>query len=412
MRHFRLSSGRMLSLLGASILCCSSAGNALAGHQNTAKPPSKPGSALKQITLFTRKGKASPPTQEAKPKTQIGDLTISGATKTEGDTTGAAHLTGPDTEVEIPDKASKSVLFVHADDIRVSRVGKSPYGLITLDRNVRYRLVQKTDSGERSLEGTAGHAEVRRTTKRLELTGGVRAKLTDAARFKGTASLRTGSLQVETDAQPNRFHLDGAAANNDIQFTPLQSPPPKTDGKPAAPTPLGTIHIYGFRSGDLQFGEAIHLQGASTACEFASPDEKTSWRLQGEQFEGEFVPKTSDLQRATVTDNVRFHLTQPAADKKLQTTVDGTASRASYVRSEAGQETLVHGPLHIGFIDPLHLDGPGIVTAEKSATLALKKSGGSFTYSLDDPLHTGKMQFTLKPFEEATSKPATPTVPK
>jgi hypothetical protein len=410
MRRFRLPMGHLLLLLGAGVLCYSGTTQAYAGQQSKTLSAVKIGSAVQQVALVARKGKAAPPPPL---KTQIGDLTISGQTKMEQSfTTGALHLIGTETEIEVPDKTGKSILYVHADDIQASRVGKTEFGLITLDHNVRYRLVQQADSGERILEGTAGHAEVRRTAKRMDFTGGVRTKLTDAARFSGPANLRTGSLTVKTDTPSYRFNLEGAAANNDLRFTPLQAAPPKADGKPAPLAPVGAVHIYGFRSGDLQFGEAIHLEGADTTCEFVSPDTKTAWRLQGEQFEGVFVPKTSDLQRATVTDNIKFHLTQPAADKKAQTVVDGTASRASYVRTKTEQETVMHGPLNVQFFDPQRLEEPGLLTAEASATLNLKKSGESLSYSLDDPNHSAKIHFIPKSIDADEAKPKAPPVPK
>lgn len=414
MRPLSLPSGRLLSWLGATILCCLGSQQAHAGRQNRPQPLSPRGSRPQQVALGARQRPAAPPAPAEIQKLQVGDLTIRGATKSEGVlATGALRWIGANTEIEVPDKASKSVMVVHADDIQASRVGKSEYGLITLSGNVRYRVVQQSSEGERVLEGTAGHAEVRRTAKRMEFTGGVRAKLTDAAHFSGPAILRTGSLIVAMDKQPYRFNLQGSAAENDIRFTPLQSAPPKTTGgKAVAPAPLGGIHIYAFRSGDLQFGEAIHLRGAGTTCEFASPDEKTVWRLQGEQFEGEFVPGTSDLQRATVTQNVRFHVTQPSTDKKTKTTADGKAPQASYVRTEAGQEMIVHGPFTINFTDPEHLEEPMLLTAEQSSTLSVKKSGDSLSYSLDDPNHTQKFHIVPKPFEANEPSPAALPIPK
>ena len=416
MRYFRLSSGRMLSGLGAAALCCSGTHVARAGQQNKLRPDSRqPG--LKQIAVVSGK-RTVPPTEHL--KQQFGDITFVDADKWNVDLgKGTTHWVGAHTEIEVPDKASKSVLYVHADDILGSRVGKMNIGLIVLSGNVRYRLVQKSDAGDRVLEGTAGHAELRRATKLMEFTGGVHTKLTDAEQFRGPATLRTGSLTVAMETKPFRYSLEGVAANNDIQFTPQQAaasktdskPASKADGKPAPPTPLGTFHAYGFRSGDLQIGEAIHLQGAGTTCEFASPDEKTAWRLQGEQLEGEFVPKKSEIQRATVTQNVRYHVSQPSKDKKTQTTVDGTAPQASYVRTQAGQETVVHGPLTMNLDDLQHLAKPAVMTAGQRALLTVKKSGESLSWELIDPDHTQTLQFEPKPFDLEETKPAAPPKP-
>ncbi len=412
MNDFRLPSGRLL-LIGATILCCSEAIHANARQQKRPQPAAKQNVGLKQIAVFSGKRTAAPPPPTEIPKLQVGDLTITGASRSGGVLgTGALRWSGPNTEVEVPDKASKSVLRVHADDIQASRVGKSELGLIVLSGHIRYRLVQQSDEGERVLEGTAGHAEVRRVTHHMEFTGGVHADVTDKARFSGPATLRTGTLTVEMANKPFQYTLEGAAANNDIQFTPLQTTAVKVGAKPTPATPVGTIHISGFRSGDLQFGKAIHLQGAATTCEFGSPDDLTSWRLQGEQFEGEFVPDTSDLQRATVSQNVRFHITQPSADKKAKTMADGTAPQASYVRSEAGQELIVHGPFKINFTDPQHLDEPMLLTAEVSSVLSVKKSGDSLSYDLEDPNHTQKFHIVPKPLEKPKPRPVKPPKPK
>ena len=416
MCRIRLPLARVLSLLGASAVCWGGTNSAHAGQQSKTLSTSTQGSSSKQVTLVKSQ------TAQQPVKTQIGDVTMSRWNHFDQDlVSGAIHITGTETEIEVPDKASNSILYVHADDIKGSRVGKTEFGLVTLDRNVRYRLVQKADTGERTLEGTAGHAEVRRSSKRMDFSSGVRAKLTDPSRFSGPATLITTKLTVRTDTPSYRFDLQGAAANNDIRFTPLQAEtpkadpkaaPPKADAKPGPLVPVGTVHLYGFRTGDLQFGESIHLQGPDTTCEFASPDTKTAWRLQGEKLEGVFVPKTSDLQRATVTDNVKFHLAQPSADKTGQTVADGTASRASYVRADADQVTVMHGPLNIMFFDPQRLMEPGLLTSEESGTLTLKKSGDGLAYSLDDPSHTAKIHFIPKTVGEDEAKPKTPPVKK
>ena len=412
MHHFPLLSGRLLSALGASLLCSMAAQQAHSGRQAGAGHGPARGAGPKQVVLVSNKRGAAPRTQAETPKLQVGDLTISGATKSEGVLgTGALRWTGPNTEIEVPDRASKSVLRVHADDIQASRVGKNQFGLITFSGSVRYRLTQQTDAGERILEGTAGRAEVRRVARYMEFTGGVHAKLTDAARFNGPATLHTGSLTLAMDSRPFRYTLEGAAAGNDIQFTPLQSAAAE-DGAKATSGALGTIHLFGFRSGDLQFGQAVHLQGAGTTCEFASPDDKTAWRLRGEQFEGEFVPDRSDIQRATVTQNVRFRVKQPSADKKSFTTADGTAPQASYVRSQAGQELVAHGPFKIDFSDPEHSEEPITLTAGQSSILTVKKSDNSLSYALDDPNHTQKFHIVPKPFDVKEAKPTTLPVPK
>ncbi len=421
MRRFRLPWVSLLSSLGASILCSGSAIRTHAEHQASAPPSAPHPSRLKQIALLSNKRQAAPPQAEKK-KLKIGDVTIADFNTNEGVLgSGEFHLLGPYTEITVPDKASKSVLHVHADDIQGSRIGKIDGGLITLIGNVRYRLVQQSDEGERILEGTAGRAILERTKQHMEFTGGTHATLTDAARFSGPATLRTDSLNVAMKSKPARYTLEGAAANNDIRFTPMQTPTVKAGtkltaadppgAKPAA-TPLGTVHIYSFRSGDVQFGEAIHFQGATTTCEFASPDDKTSWRLQGEQFEGEFVPTTSDLQRATVTENVKFHVLQPSADKKVKTTADGTATQASFVRTKAGQEMLAHGPIRVDFTDPEHLEEPMVLTSGPKSILTVKKAGGSLSYRLDDPEHKPKLDIVPKPFAVDEAKPVTPPKPK
>jgi hypothetical protein len=413
MNDFRLPSSRLLPLLGATLLYAGGAIHADAGQQRRSPSAAKQKVGLKQIALLSGERKAAAPPPTEIPKLQVGDLTITGASRSGAVFgTGASHWTGPNTEVEVLDRTSKSVLRVHADDVQASRVGKNEFGLITLNGNVRYRLVQQSDEGERVLEGTAGRAEVRRVTHHMEFTGGVHADVTDKVRFSGPATLRTRNLTVAMETKPFQYTLEGVAANNDIQFTPLQTPTVKAGTKPASATPLGTIHIFGFRSGDLQFGKAIHLQGAATTCEFGSPDDLTSWRLQGEQFEGEFVPDTSDLQRATVSQNVRFHITQPSADKKAKTMADGTAPQASYVRSQAGQELVAHGPFRIEFTDAQHLVEPMLITAEESSVLSVKKVGDSLSYDLDDPNRTGTMRIVPKPLEKTVPKPTTPLKPK
>lgn len=411
MCSIHLSSVRMSALLGTAILACSGLGKATAGQQNGAHPGPKQKPAAKQVALLSGRRKQAPKPQAETTKTKIGDVTIADFTTSEG-VIGSREVRflGQFTEIEVPDKASNSVLRIHADDIHGTRVGPTDLGSITLSGNVQYRLVQQTGGSERVLEGTAGHAELRRGEHHMEFTGGVRAKLTDAARFGSPATLHTGSLTVAMAAKPFHYSLDGDPTNNDIQFTPLQTSAPKTGAKTGTVTPLGRIHAFGFRSGDLQFGQAMHLQGAETTCEFASPDDLTSWRLQGEQFEGEFVPKKSDLQRATVTQNVRFHITQPSADKKAKTTADGTSSQASYVRSEAGQELIAHGPLKIDFTDPERSDEPLVYNGGRSAVLSVKKVGSSLSYSLIDLNNNQKVRVTPKPFDAGEPKP--PTLPK
>jgi len=411
MRSLPLSSGRLV-MVSVSVLCFGLATQTFAGQQSKLSSPAEKKPRAKQVALLSGKRKAAPPPQGERAKSQYGDLSVvsNGVAGVVG--TGDIRWIGPNVEIDFPDKASKSVLHVLADDARVSRVGKSEYGLIKLTGNVRYRVVQQAEDGEHILEGTAGNAILQRTKRHMEFTGGVRAKLTDAARFKGPATLRTGSLNVAMEAKPFRYTLDGTAANNDIQFTPLQTKAPKEGAKAPPPSPLGTIHIFGFRSGELRFGQAIHLQGATTTCEFASPDELTSWRLQGEQFDGEFVPDQSDLQRATVKDNVKFHLVQPTSDKKSKKTADGTAPKASYVRSDAGQEMVVPGPFTVSFGDPVHMEEPMVGSGGQSATLYVKKFEDGLTYHIDDLQHTTKFHTQLKPFEEEEPKPVVPPVPK
>ena len=393
-------------LTGVSLLCLLLTTQAFAGQSGATRQRVSTVLQARTISLTTRKRTAPPPAQNEMPKTQIGDLTISHVIKMDALLgAGGYRWRGPNTEVEIPDKTSKSVLTVHADDIQVSRVGKNEFGLLTLNGSVRYRLVQKTDDGEHIIEGTAGHAEVRRVTRRMELTGGVRTKLTDAATLDGPATLRTGSLTIAMNANAYRYTLAGGASENDIQFTPI---PKAKDPDEEAPGPLGTIHLTGFRSGDLEFGKAVHLEGGVTTCEFASPDQKTAWSLKGEQFEGEFIPNTSNLQRATVTTNVRFHVMQPSTDKKTKTVADGSSSQASYVRSKKGQELIAHGPLNIDFTDAQHFEEPMNLTAAQSATLSVRKEGESLSFSVDDPKGTQKYRIVPKPFDLSEPKPAPP----
>jgi hypothetical protein len=408
-----LSSGRLLSLF-AAMVCGSGASQAGEAQQSKIQPTSRLTAGAKQIALPAAKRQAPPQDQKEVKKMQLGDLKIDAFSKFEGVLGSPAfRFRGPNTEIEMPDKASKSILYVHADDIQGSSVGKSnSISLITLEGNVRYRVVQQSDQGPRVLEGTAGHAVLRRSVQKMEFTGGVRTKLTDPTQFSGPATLRTGSLTVEMDAKPYRYTLEGAAATNDIQFTPLQTPTPKKGEKPGAAVPVGTIHISRFRSGDLQFGQAIHLKGAGTTCAFAGADSKTAWNLQGEQFEAEFVPDTSDFQRATVMDNVKFHLTQPSADGKSTTGADGSAQQSSYVRTKDGQELVTHGPLRVNLLDTEHFAEPGLITAEKSATLSLKKAGDSLSYALDDPKQTAKIRIVPKPLAEEKPKATTVAIPK
>lgn len=412
MRHFRLPSGSLLLGFGVSVLSCCSTHSLSASQQQKIQPARTSGS--KQIASLPGKQQAAPKSQEETKKLQYGDISIAYFTSMEGLLEGKEiHFKGKKTEIDVPDKASKSVLHVHADDIIGTPTPKGNLGLIKLTGNVRYRLVQQLPEGERILEGSSARAVVQRLERHIEFTGGSHVKLTDAARFRGPATLDTGTLNVFMEAKTYRYTLEGPPGGNDIKFTPLQAPPPvKAGAKPGAPTPVGLVHIFGFRSGDLAFGQAIHLHGAGTTCDFASPDDKTAWHLQGQEFEGEFVPNTTDIQRATVMENVKFHTKQPSAHKKLTTTVDGTASQASYVRSKEGQEMVAHGPLDITLDDPEHFEKPAPFTVGPKAKLVVRKEGDTLHYSLVDPDATFQGNFQPKIAADEDTKPANVPVPK
>lgn len=416
-----LSANRLPALFAAGLLC--GVLQSASGRQSGVPASSPRSSGGRQIALLSGKRQATPqPPKNAKPeppvKTQIGDISISGF-KTSGGGFGTRdfHFKGPGTEIEVPDKASRSVLTLHADDIEGTPVGKVDGGLIVLSGNVRYRVVQKTAAGERVLEGTAGHAEVRRTTQHIDLTRGVRAKLVDPSQFSGPATLRTTNLHIAMEQQQYHYTLDGPVAENDVQFTPLQTPKlakdAKKDDKPGPPVPVGKIHVFGFRSGDLQFGQSIHLKGASTTCDFTGPEDGSSWHLQGEELEGEFVSGTSDLQRATAMENVKFHVVHPSTDKKYKITVDGITPQASFVRTEKGQELVTHAPFDIKVNDPQHLEEPATIVSQKSvATLNLRKVGDNLLYELDDDDHSSSVNIHPKHIEEPVAKPAALPGPK
>src|ERR1051326_8006979 len=81
------------------------------------------GSGGRAVAQKTPESKKQEPKKQEKKKTVIGDITISDWNQLNTNFNGSAQVTGPDTQIEIPDKNSRSKLGLHADDIKIENAG-------------------------------------------------------------------------------------------------------------------------------------------------------------------------------------------------------------------------------------------------------------------------------------------------
>src|SRR5690242_2174294 len=109
----------------------------------------------------------APPAKPAPPKTEakrltLGDVVVSGYTlfKTLPGFKGI-HVTGPKTQIIVPDKKTNAVLRLHADDIQTQQEGNDTFAVIHLRGSVRYTITRRTETGTSTVEGTAEQGEYR-----------------------------------------------------------------------------------------------------------------------------------------------------------------------------------------------------------------------------------------------------------
>ena len=352
---------------------------------------------LTGLMSFAAAQAAQPPPKSERKETQIGDVQIQDFDSVRGKTDlSGVRLLGSKTIIIVPDKKSGSTLRLHADDIQTQKEKNDIFGVVALKANIRYTVLQKTDREERVLEGTAGSGVYRRATQQLELTGGVRATLSDKSRLETPALLRAQKVTVDMSVSPYRYLVEGDAANNEIRFTPR-----KQEAASSAP---GEIRLYGYRTGTFRTGEKMTFSGGDVTAEIAQAEPKTSQSLRSAEIEVSFTGDGRVIQRVVAAGNARYRSERAAPKDGAATRIEGSSDRAEYDASE-GRIRLT-GSVQATLTAPDSLLEPATLRAD----LVVTQTIAPYRYEISGSPKRTLIVFTPRPRAPAAApKPATDT---
>ncbi|MBC7526298.1 MAG: hypothetical protein H7308_02000 [Chthonomonadaceae bacterium] len=324
---------------------------------------------------------------------KFGDVTLSAYTRIEGNLNFSnTTVSGTRTLLVIPDKASGSELRLHADTIGVKSTEDSPFEATEMSGHVRYTLTQKTKEGTRILEGTAGHATFRRTTRLIELSQGVDSTLTDAERLAQPGTFRAGKITADLSKSPVLYTLSGNASETDIRFKPKES-----SGKAELKTEIAETHISRFREGSFQVGQTALFRGAETVADFLNPAGKSSGQIKAALVEAKFTETKSRLKSATATGNVRYRLSRLGEDGKAEESLDGTAGEVVYDYLNQMPRYVLKDNVEVTVISPKQIRGPAMFSADRveiDQLAEVKDKPQSYRYTLTSRPGNALVSFT------------------
>lgn len=360
--------------------------------------------ALVGVGLLAAAGKvdAQKPPKAASPVTtstnRTGSVQITQYERLRGKIDGSGMtLTGAKTVITVTDKPSRSALRFHGDTVVTRKEDGDLLGQVDMTGHVRYTLTQQTnEGGERIVEGTAGRASYRSATRRIELEGGVQATLRDPARLNGPGSLKASRVLIDITASPYRYTIEGGSAG-DIQFTPKENAPAGEGVKRRMN--VGSVHIYGYESGEFQIGQRAQFQGANTTVEFANPPEQTHARFQANRITATFTGDRAALSRAEAVGNVRYEVERPAPDGKSIQTLKGSSAHATYAVQNGAIS--LQGKVLADIADLNALSQPARVTADK-VIATLGADGQPERYQITGTSAQTRLRFTPLPPSPAT----------
>jgi lipopolysaccharide export system protein LptA len=324
-----------------------------------------------------------PPPGNQPQVTEIGDVTIRSTHIKANFQHASVVFTGPDVVIESRDKKNPTQFRILADEVTGKQTPGSnkETGIVDMTGHIRYTIKQKTPDGMRTIQGTAGHAAYQQATKRILLTAGVLATLTDEAKLEAPATLKSTTVTILND-NSQRYELAGDPAVNDVQFTPRRNAPGqgKEPGPPIAGTP---IHLHNFLNGEIVEGHHITLNGPESTVEYNDPVEHSVGSLVGNRITADF---DTGLSRAAANGSVRFYYERPGTDRtkmdraKMQPSkteragkqersakpedrqsVRGHSDAATY--SAAQHRLVVTGNVEADIVDPASLLEPAHVIA-------------------------------------------------
>lgn len=328
------------------------------------------------LPLYSQAQSPATPTAHKPNTLNIGQVRITNYRSVKGSLKSLnSHFIGPGVTIDAPEKGGGHIHLV-ADDVVIPQTKAGGFAA-ELSGNVRYQLIR---SGQ-SVDGRAGRASYRRDAGRVELSDGVEATFTDPAQFTGPATLRSGSVLINTGTNPFRYELNGA--NNEIQFTPR--------GKNGANS--GPVRLSGFRNGTFAPGTSAILRGPQSTLTLTDPTTKAASRIEGNELAASFA---KELQRAEATGNVRYHVEQTAKSGTLET-VTGTGERVSYV--PADNQLIITGDVSADIITPNSLQGPGHLHTDR----AVITTRPSTQVELTGDASSNKIVFTPKPATDSNT---------
>jgi len=307
---------------------------------------------------------APPPAASTEAKRiAIGDVVFTGYVRGSTDFSTKADLFGPNTMVEVPDKNSKSLLKIHADEMHFLR-GKGPgREIVEMHGHVRYAVTQSTPEGERRLNGTAGHGDFHRETHKIALTNGVQCEMTDP-RLDGPGTLRAGKVVVDISSTPYLYTLDGDSGTNDVRFTPRPR-----DIKKNPNGQIGRVHVTQWATGTFQPGKVVSFDGQLVLADLQSRSGAQAGQLKARHIQGDFAP-SGELVKARANEDVHYRMERPIsrklADGKTQEgrqEVTGTSNEAIF-EPAAGRFTL-DGAIDATLVNTLYFAEPAKLLASR-----------------------------------------------
>jgi hypothetical protein len=339
-----------------------------------------------------------PPANAAQPapindpkKLTFGDVEVLHFQKMTGNIDRGMKLTGSRTLVTVSDKASRSTLVFHADEITFRKEKKDVSDHIEMKGSLRYTVTQKEkDGSQRLLEGTAGAGAYRRIAERLELNGGVNATLTDEVRLKKPASVVADRVTVNIGTTPFTYSIGGSPQTTRVQFEP-RPPAPEPNAKEAPRSGLSYVEITRFREGTFQAGLKAEFNGPDVTVKLRNDSDGTDAKFEGEEIETIFAEDRKSIKRVVTNRKATFTVKRPARENKGEEVVDGSCGRAIYDADE-DQVTLKEA-VEARVTSPLSLKEPATLTAD----MVMFRTKRPYQYVVSGAAERTRIKFTPKP---------------
>jgi hypothetical protein len=322
----------------------------------------------------------------------------------------SATISGPDTVIDVPDKANKSNARIHADSIVMRQEGGQTAGLVDLSGNVTVHAVQRVDKGaERIIDATAGHGLYQRKEHRLTLDTGVQITIRDDARLDGPGKLSGDTVVVEMRKDANRYLVSGVPAHTRVD-APMRelsaaAEGPKSAPRPPAHAPVRTYRLqaYRFDEAELQVGRLARATGASSVFVVEDALDQSRAEIHSREVSAAYTEDGDAISQIHASSGARWLFTRPTPNARWTQMLSGRSGQVSYDPRTGG--CLMAGGVQAVLTDPADLLKPATISADRMLAIPSGPAKARvYSYELSGLAARARIRFTPIP----QPKPAAP----